>query len=547
MVDKEILLKRINILEPIYKRLNSLQDGYRQNIALIGPAGVGKTTILKYLTSTFKRPQLTFAYVNLQGVDFNYLIYKLLGSLLYDYLAEKGLIIKDDFTYLVKAAENFLPRTCSAIKLVQELIEKRKINEAYQKALDSTDTFTQESGKKLVLIIDEFHILDEMNIKNPFAILGKKIMLQKSVAFIVASSQQLKANKILSEKLSLLFGNFEIINLTALEQKTGKEFISNILSPYSMPDSQIDFLINLTGGYPLYIKVIGRELVRLIEKYSINEIDNNIIITVLYNLLSKETGLLNEKFSNIMEHISPAGSEYAKNALNLMTQSMLLIASGNYKISDLAKKAGTTKAKIQARLNKLNDQEIISKNASFYKITDPVFELWLRIVYSRRLNRFTDDETGFKNQFDNEIENMIENFNFESKRKLLDRIEEVFRKFQDESVIFERRKFKLSRFDDVSLVSFASENVKEGIIGRSALNVWVAGLKTGNISEPDVSDFANECRKYKDKHLKKLLISFGDVDLNASLLAKEEKIQTWGLQHLNVLLSLFGKPKIVSY
>ncbi len=547
MVDKEILLKRINILEPIYKRLNSLQDGYRQNIALIGPAGAGKTTILKYLVSTFKRPQLTFAYVNLQGADFSYLIYKLLGSLLYDYLAEKGLIIKDDFAYLVKAAENFLPRTCGAIKLVQELIEKRKVNEAYQKALDSTDIFTQESGKKLVLIIDEFHILEEMNIKNPFAILGKKIMLQKSVAFIVASSQQLKASKILSEKLSLLFGNFEIISLTALEQKTSKEFIANILSPYNMPDSQIDFLINLTGGYPLYVKVIGRELVRLVEKHSINEIDDNILITALYNLLSKETGFLNEKFNNIMEHILPSRAEYAMNSLNLMTQSMLLIANGSYKISDLAKKAGTTKAKIQARLNKLSEQEIIYKNASFYKITDPMFELWLRIVFSRRLNRFNDDETGFKNQFANEIGIMLENFHFESKRKILERIEEVFRRFQDESVVFDRRKLKLARFDEVRPLTFDSENVKEGIIGRSALNIWVAGLKTGNILEADVSEFANECRKYKDKRLKKMLISFGDVDLNASLLAKEEKIQTWSLQHLNLILSLFGKPKIISY
>lgn len=547
MVDKEIILKRINILEPIYKRINSLCDGYRQNIALIGQAGVGKSVILKYLISSFKRPQLTFAYVNLGRSDFTHFTYKLLGSLLYHYLGEKGLIIKDEFDYLSMAIEKILPNTSNQIKALIQLIERHKTNEAFAKIFDCTDTFCQESGQKLVFIIDEFHILDEMGIKNAFGVLSKRIMLGQSVAFILASSHKQKANKILTEKLSLLFGNFEIIDINPLDHKTSREFIASIIYPFAISDFYMNFLINLTGGFPLYLKVASQELVRLLEKSAIKEIDQHLIASALYNLLSKETGLLNEKFNNIIERTSQIKSEHKTDSLTHTWKILLAIANGFNKITSLAKNVRKAKPQIQTRLSRLIDEDIISRNASFFKINDPLFELWLNLVFSKKLYRLNEAELDFKNQFISEIKTSIENFIFESKRKFIERISEIFRQFQDESIEFGRRRLKLTKFDEVKLLDFPGRVINQGIYGRGAGNIWIAALKSDRVNERDISEFIVECKRFKNKRLRKVLIVLGDVDLNASLLAKEERIQTWNLGHLNLLLKLFGKPKIIHY
>ncbi len=547
MVDKEIILKRTNILEPIYKRLNSLKDGYRQNIALIGQAGVGKTTILKYLSSTFKRSNLIFAYVNLECIDFKHFAYKLLGGILYSYLNEKGLIIKDEFSYLVKAAEQFLPNTAGGMKLISQLIDKDKINEAYQKVLDCLDLFTQESGFQLVLIIDEFHFLEELGLKNDFSILGKKIMLQKSVSFIIASSNNQKAQKIICEKLSLLFGNFEIIYATPLEPKTSKEFALNILDPFSLSDTQLDFIIDLTAGFPLYVKVISKELLRLMERGANNQIDSYLLALAIYNLLAKENSLLNEKFSNLTERLCKIKSSQNKNSFTITSEILHSLASGYNTAGGIATNIHRNNAQVKTRLNKFIEQGLVNKNGSFFKICDPLLEVWIKLVFLKRIQRLNEDDLGFKNQFINQVNKMIDSFAFESQRKFLERISEVFSKFQDEAVIFDRQRFKLTKFKQLRNINFPGRGIKEGICGEASDDIWIAGLKPEPINESDISEFITECKKLGHKRFKKILFTFSQPDLNASLLAKEEKIHTWNLEHINILLSLFGKPKIIHY
>ena len=78
--------------------------------------------------------------------------------------------------------------------------------EAYHMILSLPEVFTQETGKSVVLIFDEFGHLENFNIPEVFAELGKRIMTQKNCLYIVASSSPQQTQTILSEKLSLLFG-----------------------------------------------------------------------------------------------------------------------------------------------------------------------------------------------------------------------------------------------------------------------------------------------------------------------------------------------------
>ena len=80
--------------------------------------------------------------------------------------------------------------------------------------LSLPEVFTQETGKSMVLIFDEFGHLENFNIPEVFAELGKRITHATAEKLFLYRSQFIAAQQtetILSEKLSLLFsGNFEI-------------------------------------------------------------------------------------------------------------------------------------------------------------------------------------------------------------------------------------------------------------------------------------------------------------------------------------------------
>jgi hypothetical protein len=87
--------------------------------------------------------------------------------------------------------------------------------------------------------------------------------------------------------------------------------------------------------------------------------------------------------------------------------------------------------------------------------------------------------------------------------------------------------------------------LKEGLIGRSNDSLWIMGFKHDLLTENDITEFVKECRKYRHKQQRKIIIAFQDIDTNARLRALEEKILTWDLNSLNQILDLFSKPRVI--
>jgi hypothetical protein len=90
--------------------------------------------------------------------------------------------------------------------------------------------------------------------------LGKVIMVQKNTMFIVSSSQRHTIRNILTEKLSLLFGNFEIIEVSGFDTQTAREFLKTKIGNVSAADYYLDYVINLAGKNPFYIDVMASGL-----------------------------------------------------------------------------------------------------------------------------------------------------------------------------------------------------------------------------------------------------------------------------------------------
>ncbi len=70
-------------------------------------------------------------------------------------------------------------------------------------------------------------------------------------------------------------------------------------------------------------------------------------------------------------------------------------------------------------------------------------------------------------------------------------------------------------------------------------------FKPDLLTEEDVMEFTKECRKYRHKLQRKIIVTLQDIDTNARLRALEEKIWTWDLNNLNQILDLFSKSRVI--
>lgn len=94
-------------------------------------------------------------------------------------------------------------------------------------------------------------------------------------------------------------------------------------------------------------------------------------------------------------------------------------------------------------------------------------------------------------------------------------------------------------------MEFSKTNLREGLICRSQDSLWILALKHDLLTEEDVTEFAEECKKYRHKLQKKIIVAFKDIEANAQLRALEEKIWTWNINNLNQILDLFYKPRVI--
>jgi len=110
----------------------------------------------------------------------------------------------------------------------------------------------------------------------------------------------------------------------------------------------------------------------------------------------------------------------------------------------------------------------------------------------------------------------------------------------------ERKKIRLSHFREIKPLEFRNRSLKEGLIGRSNDSVWIMALKHDPVTEEDITEFSRECKKYRHKLQRKIILAFQDIDTNTRLRALEEKVWTWDINNLNQILDLFSKPRIIT-
>jgi len=531
---KKDLFDRQEYISLLQKRVGDLKYGYRQNIAVIGDESVGKTSIIFKFLDKFCDVRIVPVYLEIRPGTLQNFVNRFIANLLYNFLLNSQEPLKEDLEFLIERAEKYIPKTTAKIRDILSALgrnKKKKIRNIFTELTCLCETIHQETDKFCILILDEFHHLEDLGIKNFYRDWSKSLILEKNTMYIITSSARHKAKNILSKHLSLLFGNFEVVPVEPFDVKTSQRYLESRLSGYGIKKDALSFIINFTAGSPLYLEIISEEIIKQ---------NTEDLKQVLERILFDASGILHQRFSNYLKRFldKPNSHDY----LSILH----LVSGGHNKIREIAQMLQKPRKEILSKVNSLIEMDALTRSGDFLTLNDRVFAFWLKAVYQDKLALpFAFELKDQKNLFRENTESLINEFMANSLKPIGQRITELIRQFENEVIQIEKKKLRLSHFREIKPLQFNGKGLTNGLICRCPDNLWLIAFKTDTVTEDDIAEFACECRKYRHKLQKKIVIALGEVDPNAKLAALEEKILTWDTEHLNQIMDLFYKPRMI--
>ncbi|MCX5697673.1 MAG: hypothetical protein NTU54_06895 [Candidatus Omnitrophica bacterium] len=527
---RDIFYNRKLQLELLSKRIGALKDGYRQNLAILGDELVGKTSLVFKFLEGFYDSRTIAIYIEARPEGIANFARRFIGVLLYNFLSSSGIPLKEDLAYLLDKSEKYIPRTVRDARSILSSLTKRYKGAVFTELLSLCDAIHEETSKSCVVIFDEFHNLESLGIKDLYGQWSKLLIARKTTMYIIISSRRAKAKAILAKELSLLFGNFEVISVEPFDTGESEVYLKTRLGESGLNEPLRNFVVHFTGGYPFYLDIICAMLAKSgPESLSV----------ILEELVFEPSGLLNQRFSNYLKQF--LDSPYSQDYLSLL----YMVSNGQNKINDLVHLLRRPKKEILTRINHLAETDTLNRSGDFLSINDRVFGFWLKFVHREKERSLTFDAKNQKSVFVACIEEMINEFMRDSQKCVTERVSELLRLFADDTILIEKKRLRLERFREVKLLNFPSKGLKDGLLGRSQDSVWIMAFKNDLITEDDIMDFSRECKKYRHKLQRKIIVSLKNIDANARLRAMDEKILTWDVGNLNRLLDIFSRPRII--
>lgn len=530
---------RDEVLSLLTKRVNALTEGYRQNVALTGQNLSGKSSILHHFLHNFSDNRILPIYVEITEEPFIYFAHRFIGSLLYNLLRSKGQEPKEDFESLVDEARPFIPETTRSINEIRDLMKKRDFDETYSRLFDLTSSVKKETGKSCVIILDEFHNLASLNIRHPFKNFGKKIMVQKDTMYIVTSSKVTTVRKILNEKLSLLFGNFEIIQVTGFTVKNASAFLEKRFKYLRVPNDLKDFIISFTEGNPFYLDVISQSVKEIVSTMTFRRVSQDILIESLEKTIFNSKGCIFQYLNGSLEILRQ------KKSSEIYITILLSIANGSFRLKEISKSIKKRTGDVSRILSDLIEMNIIYKNGSFYKFIDRMFGFWSKFVYQKKRTAIISYLPERIRLFHKDMHLLINDFMNEKKKDILERTADLFALFNNETVTIHEREYKFPSFSTIEIKSFGS--AYPYILAKTNKKYWIVSASCEELKDIDIMEFAERGKSLKLKIQKKILIAPSGIEMNANLMAKEENMWIWSIGALNQIISHYDKNMIVNF
>jgi len=523
----------------LQKRIDDIENGYRQNVGIIGSLGVGKTRLLcEFFQSISRRSKLLPVYVKAETIDGHQLMQQWMGAVLSTVMLDRTLNIPKTLTELLREAESIIPKTVAAVKHLQRLLRQDKNSLAIKELLMLSGTLARETGKKVVLMIDEFQALEKLPVSDSFLLLGKQMMIDKEVLYVVTSSTVDRAREIFREKLSLLFGNFEVLELAPFGYMEMKQYLATRMPAHRWSPELKKFLFHMTDGEPLYLDLLLQRL----EQVETREFPQDVSPSVLLDAFCQELFDRRGRIALICEN-RLAQCAYLAKYHGPYVRAVLALSQGRHKLIPIAAFIEETVAETQKVLKRLVEDGLVVKSGSLYHIPDFLFRFWLREVFQKRHGLFLPEERILRKHLFDELNRVLDLCARMTEEDLGLRVESLFKEFRNDGVEIDQKKMSCPQFSEVVLSRYLPHSIFS-LLCRGLRGRWLFYLSSEWIGESEIEKVVADAKRLL-KIQRKVLIALGGIDQNAKLIAQEAKMQLWDLRILNELLDLHDLPKII--
>lgn len=343
-----------------------------RNVVLISPRRMGKTSLI-YVSlheSANMSEEYTVIFLDILQTnslsEFTYL----LGKAIFNTLASKHASrVKDflaDLTSL-KGSFGFDPFNDTPTFNVQ-LGDIRQP----EYTLEEIFNYIENSGKQIIIAIDEFQQITKYPEKNTEAILRSHIQHLSNATFIFAGSEQTLLQEMFVSSKRPYYNSSQLMHLEAIDEEIYIEFVKKLFTERSrsIETEPIREAFRLFGGNTFYMqRTMNGAFADTPEGESC---DKDAIVKSIKGMLAANEVIYREILTNVS--ISQKAVLYAIAQEKFVSNPM----GGDF-IRKYMLHSGSS---VQSALQKLLKSGLISRNAAGYFLTDPLLRIFINSLYS---------------------------------------------------------------------------------------------------------------------------------------------------------------------
>ncbi|MBI3324118.1 MAG: hypothetical protein HYZ92_02450 [Candidatus Omnitrophica bacterium] len=564
------------------QRLAAFQDGFRHNLALLGPVGSGKTTLLQRQLEAAEGRFIKI-YCLLQRDSAREFLRRFSAAVL-----RGALEVRPDASLetMLRQAESVAPKTVLAIRQLERRGGGSGHSDTLAGALDLVALVHHELGRPCVLVLDEFLHLEELGGEAVFHELGKRVMTWPFSLFVLSSSCSFRARKILRERLHLLFGQFELmasgpVELPAATAWMEQELITThpktaLGSGFGVEGSGLSvegapnpeppthsrggfgtgsnarlangarFLLHWAGASPWYLSLLLKRMKELgrLER-ELGPADpagpsserlpepsaESLVFRAAWDVLGHPDGSLYQRCAARVEQL--VRERYGP----IAREALLAIANGARITQAIARQCGTRRSLSEA-LQTLLEHDLIERNGDCWVIPDSLLACWLAGVLAPQQQTGADGPE-LRRHFDVALHQRWSHWVELTAQPLEDRIRRLFSQFRNETVALDHKTGRLPSFHATALHR-PPERDEVYLVADGGQRRWCCVVAQQKLEEAAIAAFEQFCRRQNPRPSRKIVALGGGLDLNAKLLAKQLGMWVWEPEDVDLLLRLYG-------
>ena len=522
---------RPELTSHLFQRIHSFQEGFRQNLAIIGPPGSGKTFQLQQLAE-HKPGALGLIYCPLYRESCRSLLSRFASTILQAAMQSQE-NQSANLDILLQRAEEVVPRMAIAGRMISELLTRRVYGEAFTRTLDLIPILIEERRQPCVLILDEFLLLEDLGLAHAFHEIGKRVMIWQSVLFILASSSPYRARMILRERLHLLFGQFELMSLDEVGSENATAWLNRELRGLKGARSISPFLVSWLGRYPWYLLALLKRIRELATLKQTVEVNAEVVIQALWDLLGSAEGTLHHWCASRIQ-----GLNHLRGGTRAV-EALLQVAERSRSATEIGKRIG--RADLSGALQLLVEQDLIERIGACWRVEDPILRCWLSSVLARERSVSHVQSSESRLDIERYLQVLWSRWIQKEQLSLSQQMSELFSKFNDDTISLDSKTGRLPRFNSLTLQPAASSGMSHYLVAEGEGKRWCVGVHEGLIDENAVANFEAFCKTQMPKPTRKVVITKEGLEQNARLLAKTTNMWVWGAKELSVLMDLYGQ------